>query len=104
MKAGKQSITADNVQISSDVQQRWQLTPQTAAHVVTFLFLNRTTEILLKTEPHSWNFKPSTGETEKYSSESFCTPKESDSFFTHSHRVDRHLALFDIHPACLSSG
>jgi hypothetical protein len=56
MKAGKQSITADNVQISSDIKQRWQLTPRTAANFVTFLFLNRTTEILFKTERHSWNF------------------------------------------------
>jgi hypothetical protein len=35
----------------------------------------------------------------------FSTSKESDSFFTHTHRVDRHLVvLFDISPDCLSSG
>jgi hypothetical protein len=103
MKAGKQSITADNVQISSDIKQRWQLTPRTAANFVTFLFPNRITEILFKTDPHSWNIKSSTGYTENIPLK-FSTPKESDSFFTQSHRVDRHLVLSDIHPSCLSSG
>jgi hypothetical protein len=48
MKAGKQSITADNVQISSDMKQGWQLTLRAAANFVPFPFLSRTTESCMK--------------------------------------------------------
>lgn len=55
--------------------------------------------MLVKPELHSWGFKPSTGNTENILPK-FSTPKESDSFFSHSPRVDRHSVL----SVCLSSG